>query len=360
MKRNKTLFSATALSRFLLVVLPAAILMSCGHKKPQAGVPSAMTDESKALTDYFTANGVMPVLKNSGFLMSAAELNKMADTNIIVIDLRNAELFAAGHIGASVNLSVGELLHYFESVIDPPSFKRIVLVDARGQNAAYAAALMRLTGYDNVYALRFGMSAWNKKLAETGWDLAVGDTLSNVLDLVSHPKNPLTGHQPQLSTGGHNALSVARLQTEHLFAKETPAFLLDFREILKSSENYLLISLGNEEAYQAGHLPGAIHYSFEEFFNAPPTLPVDKPIVLYSLTGHSAAAAVAWLRMLGYDAYSVYYGASSFMNQSLLKLKSVAPQLWSLGQTNDFSLTAGQAAKASGEIKITKAAKGGC
>lgn len=358
MKRNKTLFGATALGRFLFVVLSSAILLSCGHKAPQAGALRAMADESKALTDYFAANGAIHALEKSDFLMSAAELTKMADTNIMVIDLRNAEFFAAGHIAASVNLSAGELLHFFESVIDPPSFRRIVLVDARGQNAAYTAALMRLIGYDNVYSLKFGMSAWNKKLAKTGWDKAVGDTLSNVLDLVSHPKNPLTGHQPQLTTGGHNAAAVARLQTEHLFAKESPPFLLDFREILKSPEKYCLISIGNEDVYNAGHLPGAIHYSVEDFFNASP--PTDRPIVLCSLTGHSAAAAVAWLRMLGYDAYSVYYGASSFMNQSLLKLKVIAPQVWGIGQMNDFSLTAGQTAKASGEIKITKAAKGGC
>ena len=48
--------------------------------------------------------------------------------------------------------------------IKPFEFDRIVLVSNDGQHASYTTSLLRLMGYGNVYALRWGMSGWNKSL----------------------------------------------------------------------------------------------------------------------------------------------------------------------------------------------------
>ena len=38
------------------------------------------------------------------------------------------------------------------------------------------------------------------------------------------------------------------------------------------------------------------------------TLPTDKPIVVYCWTGQTSAQVTPYLRILGYDAYSMLYG----------------------------------------------------
>ena len=45
------------------------------------------------------------------------------------------------------------------------------------------------------------------------------------------------------------------------------------------------------------------------------TLPIDKTIVIYDFDGQNSAFVAAYLRMLGYNAKTLKYGATSFMNQ---------------------------------------------
>ncbi len=54
-------------------------------------------------------------------------------------------------------------------------------------------------------------------------------------------------------------------------------------------------------------------------------LPTDKTIVVYCWTGQTSAQVVAYLRMLGYDAVSMYYGMNGCSYQSLTKSKYSAP-----------------------------------
>ena len=75
-----------------------------------------------------------------------------------------------------------------------------------------------------------------------------------------------------------------------------------------------VISLRSAEHYAKGHIPGAVNMSVKELFSAGnlATIPPDKDVVLVCYTGQTAGQATAALNMLGYDAYSLLFGMSSW------------------------------------------------
>ncbi|MFN8206037.1 MAG: rhodanese-like domain-containing protein [Bacteroidales bacterium] len=63
-------------------------------------------------------------------------------------------------------------------------------------------------------------------------------------------------------------------------------------------------------------MPGAVQYTPKESMKLTAslkTLPADKPIAVYCYTGMTSAYLVAYLRLLGYDAKSILYGANGMI-----------------------------------------------
>jgi hydroxyacylglutathione hydrolase len=57
--------------------------------------------------------------------------------------------------------------------------------------------------------------------------------------------------------------------------------------------------------FDAGHVPGALNVPHTHIAAGADTLPVDKPLLVYCASGARAAAAVAMLSRLGFDAIAV-------------------------------------------------------
>lgn len=367
MKRNSfaVKYRFNGLAMALLLAVGMLFAVSCSNSQKPVAQAAGIENESKELAAFFTSNGNYIASDKMPALITAAALYSIQDQNVLVIDVRDAETWAAGNIPGSVNMPQDQLIGFFENSIDPPSFDRIVLVDARGQNAAYLAGIFQLMGYHNVYSLKFGMSSWSKEIAANGWDKAVGDELSGKLETMATPKKANGNAWPQLTTGGQSGRDIARKRAAQLLSKETPAFLVDYKEAISHPDKYYLISYWPEQLYaEPGHLPGAIQYTPKTSLlpeNELHTLPTDKPVLVYCNTGHQSANVVAYLRMLGYDAYSVYYGANSFMHASIKAPRFEPSHYWSEESKNDFPLTKGAAASTAGGAKNEmKAAKGGC
>jgi len=60
------------------------------------------------------------------------------------------------------------------------------------------------------------------------------------------------------------------------------------------------------------------------------TLPTDKTVVVYCWTGQTSAFLTAYLRILGYNAKSLVFGANGMIYNDLQGHK------WSEGEINDF------------------------
>lgn len=78
-----------------------------------------------------------------------------------VVDLREAERFARGHLAGALNLSYNRFQDEILPLLEPD--QRVLVVDPGGARAAEMATWLRRRGFDAAY-LEGGMSAWTGPL----------------------------------------------------------------------------------------------------------------------------------------------------------------------------------------------------
>jgi rhodanese-related sulfurtransferase len=187
-----------ALKKFSVLILIMTLIFSgCTHtgKKAPENVKAPVTPEIQVnreamlLLKYLEQTGDYVNSRNFPSLIKASIVYKELGTNNLVIDLRKPDLFRKGHIKGAVNISQEGLPEYLETKIKPFTFGKIILVCSTGQVSSYAASLLRLMGYGNVYAMRWGMSAWNKESAKDFWLKGISSAYENRLDSA-----PVTEH----------------------------------------------------------------------------------------------------------------------------------------------------------------------
>jgi rhodanese-related sulfurtransferase len=97
-----------------------------------------------------------------------------------------------------------------------------------------------------------------------------------------------------------------------------------------------IISLRSAEDYAKGHISGAVNMSVTQLFSADnlATIPPDKDVVVVCYTGQTASQATAALNMLGYDAYTLLFGMSSWTTDPDVFVKRFNPDT----HANDFAV----------------------
>lgn len=81
----------------------------------------------------------------------------MRDDNVVVVDVRAADEWAAGHLPGAVHLPLGRLRETLDRI---PADARIVMQCQGGGRSAIATSLARLAGRRDVANLRGGFDAW--------------------------------------------------------------------------------------------------------------------------------------------------------------------------------------------------------
>lgn len=342
---NKVVYS------FTVILFTVLVATGCTGKKQLKNIDSE--------TEVFTETASAPVigqetlillndLKERGdyvnskeypSLIKAALVNSGLNGKNLVIDLRPGSVFAAGHIKGAVNKKFEELPVYFESGIKPFEYDKIILVCDDGQISSYTTALLRLKGYGNVFAMRWGMSSWNKKYADAGWLIGLSGKYEARLDTATHEK-PAGRVMPELNTGAGTGSGVADARFSALFSEGTGKILIGADEVFSNPSGYYIINLERKDKYQDGHIPGSVRYKPDEtlgFTAEMATIPADKTVVLYCGTGHNSAFASAYLRLFGYDARTLKYGNNSFMYDRMVKQKTALSWLpFASTDINDF------------------------
>lgn len=303
------------LLRFGMALLLATgtwlLLPGCGMQKsrelPLQDGFELMVDYIEKHTDFVNsepAPGSVPI---------DAILN-YTGTRLHLVDLRPESEYRAGHLPAAVNISIQELLQYLENRIDPGSFDTIALISSDGQDAFFATTLLRILGYGNVYAVRFGMG-WHSRYADSLW---ISHFSSAYQDQLS------TGPAPVKSTYPYPGVSTTN-PDGYLLLRERAAALLDtgyrhyrinIKDVMNNRDDFYIINYWPVHEYNVGHIPGAFQYNPKKSLNRNAelnTLPPDRPVVIYCHQGNLSASASAYLLLLGYNARSLEYGTHSFM-----------------------------------------------
>ncbi len=100
-------------------------------------------------------------LSHSGVDTASGLYEKLKEKKeMFLLDVRRKDEYAAGHIPGAVNIYVGELEDRLQEV---PSDRPVVSICSVGHRAGLGASILKRHGYDRVFNLVGGTTAWKEK-----------------------------------------------------------------------------------------------------------------------------------------------------------------------------------------------------
>lgn len=257
----------------------------------------ATLDEGEVL--LAAAEAYFPKTAESNNIMSADDLKAMLDDNpnsVLVLDIRSAEDFEAGHIEGAVHSAwaqVGEIMDRL------PGNRPVVVTCYSGQTAGQTVAVLRMAGFENVKSLASGMTfGWGEEGAGYPSD-GTGMVAATDLDSVSSPAN----EEEEILWAVAQDYFAAVASSNNIIAGP------DLYEALEANPNsFYVLDIRSKEDYDQGHIVGSVHSPWSEVSNLLGDLPSTRPIVVACYSGQTAGQTVGVLRMLGYDALSLRFG----------------------------------------------------
>lgn len=189
----------------------------------------------------------------------------MKDDNILLLDLRTPDKFAAGHIPRALNLPLAELAKYQESNF--PEYKGALIVYYSDNQADIDKALELMRDYGFTKATYFpgGLAKWQKagNVAEGGPKPAP-EKLTYIRKLAPYE------------------VSIA-----------------DFMKAVTGSGT-LIVDARTAGEYAAGKFRGAVNIPSEEMEKRFAEVPKDKPVYIHCASGSRAEMAYDILKGKGY------------------------------------------------------------
>src|SRR3989339_191939 len=291
-------------------------------KAPEANIPVQVPAGTQLLLDYLNETGDYVNSREFPSLIKASIVHEELAANNLIIDIRKLEEFKKGHIKGAVQVDFTNILEYFQTKIKPFEYDKIILVCPTGQYASYTTSLLRLMGYGNVYAMRWGMSAWSRDVANDNWLKGLSPAYENQLEITENPK-PKTGKFPEIAVAENSdALMQSRIQA--LFSAGLENTTISAEQVFKNPSAYFIINFERKDKYDGGHIPGAVRYKPAGTLGIPhemTTIPAGKEVVVSCGTGHNSGFVTAYLNLFGYNARTLDFGNNSFMYGKMQKEK---------------------------------------
>ncbi len=321
----------------ILFILPLLLSTGCLKDNPNP-VNSFVTSDTINMLIYLESNGdIINSPATESTFVNAQDLYSNL-SNYVILDIRDPQLFADGHIDGAINIQSSELLSKVKSI----DTSNVILVSQNGQSASYYGGLLRLDGLSNVYILNFGMAGWNDYFADL-WRLNSGDSSFsgyNHFNNLYYNRGPYSKlPEVELSSSGDIKSKIeARIQnllseefedgltlstSSQLTTFAADAFRIQiYTDIDSTFDDQYIACYDEPSTYAAGlshplvkmHAPHAVLYTYYRDFKSIyylQTIPTNKKVILYSRSGHQSAFATAYLRLLGYtNVRSLLFGAT--------------------------------------------------
>ncbi len=291
MKTNKILY-------FMLIIVFMIFMVGCDKDEDPI-------NEFNVLVEYLEGDDGGYVNNMGAWVLAEGAVN-LAD--YLVLDLRTAVDFAntPNEIPFAVNTTLGGMFDAIDNLAKTASIDKILVTCYSGQTAAYAHMLLRLKGY-NAYSMKFGMSWHDASLDK--WTVNCSD--KNAGDLVSTASPTLpTFDYSELNTGEETGEAILDERIDEAIAA-WGSLLISADDVINNTSAYNIINYWPEADYIGhGHIDGSYQVT-------PGTLTVDENLnvfddqgtnIFYCYTGQTAAAAIAYLTVLGYDVKSIKFG----------------------------------------------------
>lgn len=293
----------------LLLVLLSLTLCFSSCKNDEEVTDSYLILTEHLLDIDMDLNHVIKNAADQKFVMGAPADGDVSGKS--VMDIRSATDFAAGHIAGATNVAFADILTAAASATKP-----ILVVCYTGQNACYATSLLRLAGYQDAQALKWGMSGWNAMYDK--WTPNIGNEADG-------HANWHFGSAPENSTKGTPELTTMASEGAAILAERVAAVVaegglkgVNGTDVLNSPSDYYINNYFSATDYTTfGHITSA--YRVQPLLisdGSIQTLDPSAKVVTYCYTGQTSAVITAFLRVLGYDAYSLKFGMNGLFNSS--------------------------------------------
>jgi rhodanese-related sulfurtransferase len=284
------------MKKLLLVLLVATLAASA--------LLTACAEAEKTEFDV-VKNAIAEYLPNKAGELKASDLKAEIDAGKAphIADLRRPEHYAVGHIPGAINVD-------FSQLATLPRDNNIVVHCYAGQKAEFGASVLGILGY-SVRNLTSGMSSWSAnpdvyfhrfEPERDQGDYAVETTANEATETYSFPvlDNTISDDPCNII-----AAAAATVAAKYITAADLSAAIAEGADMT-------IIDLRKAESYEKGHIPGAILFDFFTLTDNLDILNPDAPVYVYCYTGSRSGQTTALLQMLGYDAYSLLFGACAW------------------------------------------------
>ena len=267
-----------------------------------------LTDHLKSID--MDLNHVIKNTNDQKFVMGAP-----ADGNLsskYIMDIRSAADFAAGHIDGAVNVPFANIL-----ITAATASKPILVVCYTGQTACFATALLRLYGHHDAQALKWGMSGWNPTFDK--WTPKIGNEANGHANWTTAAEiAKQTFGDPMIYSSTTDGATLLKERVEAVVAAGFGVATATGTDVLNNPGNYFINNYFSSADHTGfGHINGAyrvlpLGITDGSINNLDPS----KKVVTYCYTGQTSAVITAFLRVLGYDAYSMTFGMNGIYNSN--------------------------------------------
>ncbi|TRX72492.1 rhodanese-like domain-containing protein [Carboxylicivirga sp. M1479] len=300
---------------FLMLAISAMLFTGCKDDGDD-GTPAI--NPAEVLMDHLVDidMDLNHVIKNSAgqkFVMGPPSDGVITGKHII--DIRSAEKFGASHIQGAVNVDFKNILTEAANATDP-----ILVVCYTGQTACYATSLLRLYGYHDAQALKWGMSSWSG--TTDSWTPQIDDLADghNNWSYGSEPERKVYD-LPTFTSTATTGADILKERVEYVISQGFKT--AGAGDVLATPTNYFINNYFNTTDYGAfGHIDGAKRLlpllidPIEPADASMTNLDPSKDIVTYCYTGQTSAVISAYLNVIGYDAYSLTFGMNKLFNSN--------------------------------------------
>ncbi|MBI9109387.1 MAG: rhodanese-like domain-containing protein [Spirochaetales bacterium] len=264
------------------------------------------TVEAAALAYFadFPGNRIIPTDK----IMEMID----AGEDFLILDIRQADDYVKGHLRGAVNAPWGPAIA--DALAWLPDDKPVFVNCYTGQTAGQAVAALNVAGIQ-AESIKYGYNLGIMKTEGVDAYITKETTMAPDASGVKYDadiKAAVEGFFNVIPEKGSNIWPASKV-----------------KEMLDAEELGTVVSIRMQDAYDAGHIEGAILIPWgkgmQEKFSS---LPKDETFVVHCYSGQTAGQAVAILRLLGYDAVSMksgmgtsVTGASGWVNEGFPVVK---------------------------------------
>lgn len=296
------------MKKLLSLVLCLVLVFSmaaCGNNGGTTTEPTKAPVENQTNNTTETTNGVVEEAAMGYFanfpddrnMISVAKLlEKMAaGEEVVILDIRRADDYNAGHLKGAVNLPYGAAVA--ENLEKIPNDVMIYVNCYSGQTSSQTVSILRAAGKYTVN-IQGGWKAISAAEGIADYTETTANTFpEGTYEVADEIEKAIADYYTAATSGTYSSFNFPVAAAKELVDAQSDA--------------YTFVSVRSADDYAAGHIPGAINIPFgknmQESFNQ---IPKDKPVIVYCYSGQTSSQTMGILRLLGYEAYSLLGGSN--------------------------------------------------